>query len=175
MTIRILAPLALLTFAACAVSMGPPRTKVEDLRVALFDAEGGSVGSVSLTADSTGVALTFDVHDLPPGPHAVHVHRFGRCERPDFLSAGPHLEEAGHQHGLDNPAGPHLGDLDDLLVGPDGRAHAVLRLIPRHGRFITKYILDGDGSAIIIHAGPDDRHTDPSGQSGPRIACGIVA
>lgn len=161
--------------SACAVSMGPPRTHPEALRVALFDAAGDPVGSVVLTADSAGMDLAFDVHDLSPGPHGVHVHATGRCERPDFLSAGPHLDDDHHQHGWDNPAGHHLGDLHDLIVGPDGRARQTLRLVPTHGRFAQRLLLDGDGSAVIIHAGPDDGHTDPSGQSGPRIACGIVA
>lgn len=171
---RSLRVLPILLAAACAVSMGPPRTRAEALRVALFDAEGGSVGGVVITADSTGMDLAFDVHDLPPGPHAVHVHAVGLCERPDFLTAGPHLDNGAHQHGLDNPAGPHLGDLEDLMVGPDGRAKATLRLVDRHGKFSSRFLLDRDGSAIIIHAGPDDRRTDPSGKSGPRIACGIV-
>jgi Cu-Zn family superoxide dismutase len=172
---RVLSSTLVLLLGACAVSMGPPRTRTEQLRVGLFDASGASVGSVVLTSDSVGMTLAFDVHDLPPGPHAVHVHAAGKCERPDFLSAGPHLDQGGHQHGLDNPAGPHLGDLEDLHVGPDGTARATLRLTQPRGRFTTHSLLDSDGSAIIIHAGPDDRHTDPSGNSGPRIACGIVA
>ncbi|HET7041078.1 MAG TPA: superoxide dismutase family protein [Gemmatimonadales bacterium] len=169
-----LLPLLLAT-SACAVSMGPPRTKPEALRVALFDRDGASVGAVVLTADSAGMTLAFDVHDLSPGAHGVHVHAIGRCERPDFLSAGPHLDVGGHAHGLDNPAGHHLGDLPNLVVGPDGRATATLRLQPRDGKFTPRTLLDSDGSAIIIHAGPDDGHTDPSGNSGARIACGIVA
>ena len=166
---------SLLLLAACAVSLGPPKTDPVALRVALFDAAGGPVGSVLVTADSAGVALAFDVHDLPPGPHGVHVHSAGRCERPDFLSAGPHLDVGHHQHGLDNPAGHHLGDLPNLVVGPDGRAKMTLRLSPAEGRFSNRTLLDADGSAVIIHAGPDDGRTDPSGNSGARIACGIVA
>lgn len=167
--------LPLLALAACFVSLGPPVTKMEDLRVALFDGSGASVGTVLLKADSVGMSFTFDVHDLPPGPHAVHVHSAGRCERPDFLSAGPHLNPEHKQHGVDNPAGPHMGDLEDLVVGADGRAHQSMRITRPKGKFTPRSLLDSDGSAIIIHAGPDDRHTDPSGNSGRRIACGIVA
>lgn len=173
---RTLLPALLALLAgACAVSLGPPKTHPEALRVALFDAGGASVGNVVLTADSAGMDLAFDVHDLPPGPHGVHVHTTGKCERPDFLSAGPHLDEGHHQHGLDNPAGHHLGDLGNLIVGPDGRATMTLRIVPTTGKFFARTLLDTDGSAVIVHAGPDDGRTDPSGNSGPRIACGIVA
>lgn len=177
LAIRNLAPSLALGagLAACAVSLGPPVTKMDDLRVALFDGSGNPVGSVVLKADSVGMSFTFDVHDLPAGPHAVHIHAAGRCERPDFLSAGPHLNPEHKQHGVDNPAGPHMGDLDDLRVGADGRAQQTMRITRPKGKFTPRTLLDADGSAIIIHAGPDDRHTDPSGKSGPRIACGIVA
>lgn len=171
--------LALLAFGAgltaCAMSMGVPRTRADALPVALFDAAGRAVGNVILTADSTGLDLRFDLHDLAPGAHGVHIHAAGRCERPDFLTAGAHLDDGTHRHGHANPEGWHLGDLPNLEVGPDGTARVTLRVIPKGTRFELKRILDGDGSAVIIHAGPDDERTDPSGGSGPRIACGIVA
>ena len=172
----LLAALALSAgLTACAVSMGVPRTKADALPVALFDAAGRAVGNVVLTADSAGLDLKFDVHDLTPGAHGVHVHAAGRCERPDFLSAGPHLDTGAHHHGHTNPEGWHLGDLPNLQVGPDGTARVTLRLIPKGMKFELKRLLDADGSAIIIHAGPDDEQTDPSGGSGARIVCGIIA
>jgi Cu-Zn family superoxide dismutase len=164
-----------LLLGGCAVSFRPPRTEVQALPVALFDADGRAIGGVVLTADSAGIDLAFDVHGLPPGAHGVHVHAVGRCERPDFLTAGAHLDDGAHHHGRDNAEGWHLGDLPDLEVGPDGTARVTLRLIPKGPKFELKRLLDGDGSAIIIHAGPDDGRTDPSGGSGPRMACGIVA
>lgn len=165
--------LALLT-SACSMALGPPPTRAEALPVTLFDSDGRNVGTATLTGEATGLRIVLEVAGLPPGSHAVHVHEHGRCERPDFLSAGAHLDDGAHKHGRLNPAGPHLGDLEDLLVGPDGRGHAELRLAPARGRFVPKIIFGDDGSAIIIHAGPDDGRTDPSGASGPRIACGIV-
>ena len=170
----VVAGLALLLVAGCAVALGPPKTLADALPVALFDTEGRHIGTAVLTADSTGLKIALDVAGLPPGPHAVHLHEHGICERRDFLSAGAHLDDGAHQHGRLNPAGPHLGDLDDLVVGPDGTGRAVLRLAPARGRLDTRLLLGGDGSAIIIHAGADDGHTDPSGKSGPRIACGIA-
>ena len=174
-------PLLLISLAlgaglsACAVSMGVPRTMADALPVALFDAAGRAVGNVILTADSTGLDLKFDVHHLAPGTHGVHIHAAGRCERPDFLTAGPHLDDGAHHHGHTNALGWHLGDLPNLEVGPDGTARLTLRLIPKGTKFELRRLLDTDGSAVIIHAGPDDERTDPSGGSGPRIACGIVA
>ena len=173
---RPLRALLLVGITGCAVALGPPNSHADHLPVTLYDATGTRVGTVTLTLDEKGetMAMVFDVYGLPPGAHAVHIHSIGLCERPDFLSAGPHLDDGGHQHGLDNPAGPHLGDLPDLLVNEDGTARRTLRLAPAVGHIHMNTLFAGDGSAIVIHADPDDRHTDPSGKSGPRIACGII-
>lgn len=173
---RPLLSLLFLGIASCAVALGPPGTHADHLPVTLFDANGARVGTVTLTLDESGetIALVFDVHDLPPGAHGVHVHAVGRCERPDFLSAGPHLDDGDHQHGRENPAGPHLGDLGDLRVDEDGTARRTLRMVPADGHIRMGVIFGGDGSAIVIHADPDDQRTDPSGNSGARIACGII-
>jgi Cu-Zn family superoxide dismutase len=174
--VLILASLALSAgLTACAVAFHAPRTVVKGLPIALFDSEGRSIGNVTLTADSAGMDLAFEVHDLPPGTHGVHVHAVGRCERPDFLTAGGHLDDGAHHHGRDNADGWHLGDLPNLEVGLDGSARVTLRLVPQGTKFELKRLLDSDGSAVIIHAGPDDGHTDPSGGSGSRIGCGIIA
>ena len=166
--------LPLLLASACAVSFAPPRTTLEALPVALYDADGRAVGRATLTADSAGVDLAFEVRGLPPGPHGVHIHAAGLCERPDFLSAGSHLDDGHHQHGRLNPAGWHLGDLPNLVVGADGSARVRLRVGSRNNGFSLRTLLDRDGSAIIIHADPDDGQTDPTGRSGARIACGIL-
>jgi Cu-Zn family superoxide dismutase len=166
---------AFLALTGCAVSFHAPRTEVKALSVALFDRDGRAIGSVVLTADSAGIDLSFDVHGLTPGPHGVHIHAVGRCERPDFLTAGAHLDDGVHHHGRDNADGWHLGDLPNLVVGADGTARVILRLVSKTPKFELKRLLDADGSAVIIHAGPDDGMTDPSGGSGPRIACGIIA
>lgn len=163
-----------LLLAACAISMGPPTTAADALPVALYDGGGTRIGTATLTADETGLTIVLEVAGLPPGRHAVHIHEHGRCERPDFLSAGAHLDDGTHQHGRQNPAGPHLGDLEEVTVGADGQGSARLRFTPLSGRFQPKLIFGGDGTALIIHAGPDDQRTDPTGNSGPRIACGIM-
>ena len=175
MTVRPAVALALLSAGACAVSLGPPSSKADRLPVALYDAVGRPVGTVTLTADTLGLELRFDVHGLPPGPHAVHLHATGECERPDFLSAGPHLDDGAHHHGLAAPNGHHLGDLPDLQVADDGTARTKLHLRATTGNFRPGVVFDRDGAAVIIHAGPDDGVTDPGGNAGARIACGIVA
>ncbi len=166
---------ASLLVAGCAVALGPPKTNVHGLVVSMFDGTGRRVGTVTLQNDGSEVLrFAFSVRGLPPGPHAVHIHSIGLCERPDFLSAGPHLDIGHHQHGRNNPAGPHFGDLTDLVVGPDSTSHDTLTFVPPDGRLNTGAIFSGDGSAIVIHAAPDDQRTDPTGNSGARIACGIL-
>jgi len=152
--------------------MGPPKTEVDGLVVSLFDSDGRRAGTVTLQQEGEkSLLFIFDTRGLPPGRHAVHLHAIGNCTRPDFLSAGPHLDEGHHQHGKENPAGPHDGDLDDIVVNEVGISHDTLRL---DRRINVGAMTKGDGSAIVIHAGPDDQRTDPSGNSGARIACGIL-
>ncbi len=111
----------------------------------------------------------------PAGPRAVHIHEVGKCDPPEFTTAGAHLNPSGKKHGLLNPDGPHDGDLPNLTVAPDGTG----RLETLNNRIsldrIASSSSDGDGSALIIHAGPDDFKTDPAGNSGARIACGVIA
>jgi Cu-Zn family superoxide dismutase len=173
---RSLNALLLLGITSCAVALGPPSTHAEGLEVKLYDSQGGPVGRVTLSLDRSGetMELVFDVHDLPAGAHGLHIHEVGLCERPDFLSAGAHLDDGRHEHGRENGKGWHIGDLPDLIVNEDGTAHRTLRLAPRSGHVSMGSLFSGDGSAIVIHADPDDQTTDPSGKSGARIACGIL-
>ena len=120
-------------------------------------------GSAAGTASLDGNRLSIDATGLPPGAHGLHLHAVGKCEGPDFASAGPHWNPANRQHGTQNPGGPHAGDLPNLEVGEDGRGAATLSIAPG--------FLDGDGAALVIHASADDYRTDPSGSSGARIAC----
>jgi Cu-Zn family superoxide dismutase len=114
------------------------------------------------------------VAGLSPGAHGIHLHAVGKCEPPGFTSAGGHLNPFAKEHGMENPAGSHLGDLPNLDVSADGTATMSfpLGLSPRA---LQTQMFDGDGTAIVIHAGPDDYRTDPSGNSGGRVACGVFA
>jgi Cu-Zn family superoxide dismutase len=134
----------------------------------LSDAQGKSVGKVTLVGTPNGLSGTIEVKRLPPGGHGMHVHMVGKCSGDAFADAGPHLNPDHKQHGLDNPMGAHMGDLPALKVGADGSAKQYFLV---KGTF--RDLLDSDGSAFVIHASADDQTTDPSGNSGARIACGV--
>ncbi len=141
----------------------------------LKDTGGRVVGNALLTAVGGGaVRVQVWAGGLPPGEHGIHVHAVGACA-PDFNAAGAHFNPDGAKHGLNNPAGPHAGDLPALMVGADGNGalDAVSPRIALAGGL--RSLFDADGSALVIHAGPDDQLTDPTGNSGGRIACGVVA
>ena len=140
----------------------------------LRDATGRTVGAARLEQVGGGVHLVLTVSGLPPGVHAVHLHTVGRCEPPDFASAGGHFNPGKRQHGLENPQGPHAGDLPNVTVDADGtgRLETVTERVTL-GAGPTS-LFDADGSALVVHAGPDDFKTDPTGNAGARIACGVV-
>jgi superoxide dismutase, Cu-Zn family len=143
--------------------------------VELTDAKGASVGTAVLTATGkTGVSIQLNVNNIPPGEHAVHLHQAGKCEPPGFTSAGPHFNPGQKQHGLKNPQGPHAGDMPNIVAKADGTAKTTVRN-PR----VTmgegeNSIFAGGGTALVIHAKPDDMKSDPAGEAGDRIACGVI-
>lgn len=141
--------------------------------VELKDAQGQSVGTVMLMQEGNGIHFKGQFMNMPAGPHGIHVHAVGTCT-PDFAAAGPHYNPAGKQHGLENPAGAHAGDLPNIEISADGKGsldHKNMMLTMTPG---PMSVYDADGSAIIVHANADDYKTDPSGNSGGRIACGVV-
>ena len=139
----------------------------------LADASGANRGTATVTDTPAGLRLVIEGSGLPQGGHGLHVHTVGRCDAPDFASAGPHWNPTGKMHGRDAPGGPHWGDLPNLIVGTDGsgRIEAVIAGTQLYGG--SAPLIDSDGSAVVIHASPDDYKTDPSGNSGGRIACGV--
>jgi Cu-Zn family superoxide dismutase len=140
----------------------------------LKDASGQNVGTAVLTEVAGGVRLSLAVGNLPAGTHGIHIHQVGACDPPAFTSAGDHFNPLGHQHGLDNPAGAHAGDLPNLVVAANGSAnYATTTTMITLGTGPTS-IFDADGSALVIHANTDDQVTNPSGNSGGRIACGVL-
>lgn len=164
--------IALLALASVAYADGGDTLRATfDVR----DANGQVVGSMTLTQQSNGVLVEGHFQGIPEGTHGIHLHAVGTCT-PDFAAAGPHFNPTGNQHGFNNPAGPHLGDLPNLEVMGSGVSHysEVTDLVTlRQGESNSLY--DNDGTAIIVHANPDDYVTDPSGNSGDRIACGVVS
>jgi superoxide dismutase, Cu-Zn family len=164
--------LALLTLIAITPAVARRKPPAAPPAIAtLVSATGVAIGRATVTETRQGLRVTADVHGLAPGLHGIHIHSVGRCDGPDFASAGGHWNPSGRHHGLGNPAGPHMGDLSNLVVGADGRG-TVAALIP--GATVAG-LLDADGAAMVIHAAPDDGMSDPSGGSGARIACGTLA
>ena len=153
--------------------VAPPLPAPLPATAELRDVHGLVVGSVRAEPDALGVRLVISVWGQLQGPHGVHLHAIGLCTPPDFASAGPHLNPFATTHGLAADAGPHAGDLPNLVVGPDGTGSAAF-VNPR----VTlgpgpSSLFDADGTAFVIHAGPDDQRSNPAGSSGPRIACGV--
>lgn len=162
---------AALLLGGCA-SVGP----IADTRtVTLRDAGGRTVGTALLAPARGGVQVVLSTSGLPPGVHGVHVHERGRCDPPDFASAGGHFNPGGRRHGTESPDGPHAGDLPNLEVDSAGRGalSAVLPGVEIRGGGAFSLRRSG-GTALVVHASADDYRTDPSGGSGARIACGVI-
>jgi len=136
---------------------------------AMRTATGADVGRATATEVAGGVRFTLDARGLPPGTHGAHVHTVGRCDAPDFTTAGGHWNPSARQHGSMNPQGSHTGDLPNLIVGADGRGTLGITIAGA----TMDAMLDADGATMMVHAAADDLRTDPSGNSGGRIACGV--
>lgn len=141
---------------------------------ALRAADGAERGSVTVSEGGGGLQVRVSAMGLPPGAHGAHLHAVGRCDPPDFASAGPHWNPTNRQHGAENPNGPHLGDMPNLTVGADGRGTLEFVVQGAAMQSGAQALLDADGAALVIHADADDNRTDPSGNSGGRIACAVI-
>ena len=148
----------------CTTVQGPPGG------APLINASGQTIGSIVATQVANGVAFHIRATSLPPGVHGIHVHPIGRCDPPDFSSAGTHWNPTNKQHGLNNPNGPHAGDMPNVTVDANGVINATV-VLP-HATMAQ--LLDADGSSVMIHANADDYVSQPAGNSGPKIACAVI-
>lgn len=160
---------ATLALCAAAVFAATP------VKVELKDAKGQSVGTATLSAAKpAGVSIKLDVKNLPPGQHAAHIHQNAVCEAPGFTTAGGHFNPDAKHHGLENPEGAHAGDMPNFTVSAKGTGKATL-VNPRVTMGEEKNsIFANGGTSIVIHAKPDDMKTDPAGNAGDRIVCGVI-
>lgn len=160
---------ATILLGACNHTTLEPQERVAIAK--LKDASGASIGTAALLARGGATFLHLELENLPSGTKAIHLHSTGQCHAPDFNSAGGHLNPGGNSHGKLSDAGKHLGDLENIVIPNDGRVATELLVAQASGDVLSQ-ILDDDGAAVVIHAGPDDYASQPAGAAGPRIACG---
>jgi Cu-Zn family superoxide dismutase len=167
--------LATLTLAAPAFAAGkPPAPEAkapETVKASLKNAKGEPVGDVTLEQTPHGVLIKGTLSNLSAGTHAIHIHEAGKCDAPDFKTAGGHFNPQKKSHGMLSPGGKHEGDLPNIIVGQDGKAQ--FEFFANEG-LTVKSLMDKDGSAIVVHAQADDYKSDPAGNAGGRVACGVV-
>ena len=142
------------------------------VNVSMISATGQELGTLALNETGGMISVTGTLRGLPPGEHGIHLHQGGQCT-PPFESAGPHWNPTSKSHGSQNPAGPHAGDLPNITVGADSSVNVNVTSPagPLRG---ANGLIDADGAAVVVHASADDYKTDPSGNSGARIACGAI-
>ncbi len=157
------------------IGCAPASPAQQPVTVTLRSPYGAVVGNATVIPDPAGgVKFSVQVKGLPPGKHGFHIHTVGKCEGFDFASAGAHFNPENKQHGSQNPQGPHAGDLPNLTVAADGSG--TLEYTNKLVSLGTgaNSLFKSDGTALVIHAGEDDEKTDPTGNSGARIACGVI-
>lgn len=165
-----------LSLGACATNDGSAVGAAAPVaRASLMAGDGAARGEAHVTERSDGLYVRVNVQGLVPGIHAVHVHMTGVCTGPDFASAGGHWNPTSRKHGMNNPAGMHMGDMPNMTVGADGTGQMEYRIAGAALSAGATPLLDADGAAVVVHAGPDDNVSDPAGNAGGRIACGVLS
>jgi superoxide dismutase, Cu-Zn family len=159
-------------WAAAQAPGAPAATAVA--KATLKDAQGKTFGEATLRESKAGVLIKLDLQGVPPGTHAFHIHTVGKCDPPDFMTAGGHFNPTTAKHGLMAAGGPHAGDMPNLFVPADGKLS--LEVLDTNVTLASgaKSLFDTDGSALVLHATADDYTSDPAGNAGGRIACGVV-
>jgi superoxide dismutase, Cu-Zn family len=169
---------ALVAGAFLSSSPAFAQTPTQGARAEIKDAQGNMVGTAVFTPGAPGVKLDVQVQGFvtaAAGEHGIHVHAVGKCEPDAFTTAGGHFNPTGKKHGLNSPEGAHAGDLPNLMLDGQGNSTYQTTLAGISLGSDAGSLFDADGSAVVVHAGPDDLVTDPAGNSGARVACGVVS
>ncbi|MFL5482977.1 MAG: superoxide dismutase family protein [Gemmatimonadaceae bacterium] len=170
----LVAGLFIVSSAACSTATRM-RNAAARAEAVMYNSSGVAIGTAQLWQDGNGVVnVEIASLSLPGGTHGIHFHDAGKCEAPGFTTAGGHYNPMGMEHGLQNPRGPHAGDNPNIVIPAGGVGNVSFstdRVSLTPG---TRTLFDADGSALVVHAAADDQVTNPSGNSGARIACGVV-
>ena len=158
----------------CAAILSFSLTASAKTKVELKNAEGKSVGTATIAPDKTGVKIMLDLHDLPAGQHAIHIHQNAKCEALDFKSAGGHFNPDNKHHGTENPEGHHAGDMQNITVPESGKLKTKITNADVNLKDDSHSVFSNGGTALVIHAKADDMKSDPAGNAGDRIACGTI-
>lgn len=170
MKTKMLCTTPLLMVIACCCAAGT----AEDVTVRLRTAQGQDAGTAIIRSASHGVIVQLNAKNLPAGEHGIHFHQNANCDLPDFKTAGPHFNPDGKKHGLKNPEGHHAGDMRNLIVAANGTARTTIVDNDVDLGDDSHSLFSNGGTSLVIHAKPDDMKTDPTGNSGDRIACGVI-
>ncbi|WP_271078929.1 superoxide dismutase family protein [Aurantiacibacter sp. MUD61] len=163
--------LALFSLSGCATAYEAAATQIAEANI--MDRTGQQVGTARMYSLGEEVTINVSFTGLTAGLHAVHLHTTGNCSANDFTSAGGHLNPGGQQHGTLNPRGAHLGDLPNVTIASDGSG-TTSTILRGDRSTVEAALFDSDGTALVVHEGPDDYRTDPAGAAGSRVACGLV-
>lgn len=169
--------LVILVLAACGNGEAPIQEPSQEIEVSMMNTEEEKIGTAMFSERDNGLTIALEAEGLEPGMHGIHIHNVGMCKGPDFETAGDHYNPTDAAHGFDHEDGPHAGDLDNIEVADDGTVSTELNAesVSILEENLDNTLLTDEGTALIIHSAEDDYQTQPSGDAGTPVACGVIS